>query len=155
MIYINGDLIRFARNGKFDVIVHGCNCFNTMGAGIAAQVRKECPEAYMVDQMTQAGDRSKLGTITYAVIEPKAGRDVQFTCVNLYSQFDYSREHPAVNYNAIRAGLKKVRGLFSDKSIGMPLLGAGLAGGDWSIIEQIIKEELEDHDVDITIVRFK
>ena len=26
-----GDLIELALVGKFDVIVHGCNCFSTMG----------------------------------------------------------------------------------------------------------------------------
>ncbi len=32
---INGDLIDLAKNGNFDVIIHGCNCFRTMGVGIA------------------------------------------------------------------------------------------------------------------------
>lgn len=50
--------------------------------------------------------------------------------------------------------MKKVRNLFSDKKIGLPLIGAGLAGGNWKVIEQIIKEELEDHEVDVTIVRY-
>ena len=33
--YIKGDLIKLAQKGKFDIIAHGCNCFCTMGAGIA------------------------------------------------------------------------------------------------------------------------
>lgn len=33
MKYIIGDLLKLADDGQFDVIVHGCNCFNTMGAG--------------------------------------------------------------------------------------------------------------------------
>lgn len=28
---INDDLIDLAKNGNFDVIIHGCNCFCTMG----------------------------------------------------------------------------------------------------------------------------
>ena len=36
--YVDGDLIKLALSGKFDVIVHGCNCFCTMGAGIAPQM---------------------------------------------------------------------------------------------------------------------
>ena len=30
---IEGDLIGLAKAGHFDVIVHGCNCHNTMGRG--------------------------------------------------------------------------------------------------------------------------
>lgn len=35
---VNGDLIKLAKRGEFDVIGHGCNCFCTMGAGIAPQM---------------------------------------------------------------------------------------------------------------------
>jgi O-acetyl-ADP-ribose deacetylase (regulator of RNase III) len=28
---IAGDLIKMAKNNEFDVIVHGCNCFTSMG----------------------------------------------------------------------------------------------------------------------------
>ena len=37
---INGDLIKLALEGKFDVIAQGCNCFCTMSAGIAPQMTK-------------------------------------------------------------------------------------------------------------------
>ena len=36
--YVDGDLIKLAKQGRFDVIVHGCNCFCQMGAGIAPQM---------------------------------------------------------------------------------------------------------------------
>jgi O-acetyl-ADP-ribose deacetylase (regulator of RNase III) len=155
MKYLDGDLIRFARAGKFQVIVHGCNCFNTMGGGIARQVRMECPEAWQKDQQTIQGDKNKLGTITYALIEPKDARNSEFYCVNGYTQYDFGSDKVNVDYNAVRSVMKKVCSLFPDKKIGLPLIGAGLAGGDWNIIEQIIKEELEDKDVDITIVIFR
>lgn len=35
--YIDGDLIRDSDN--YDVILHGANCQNTMGKGIALQVK--------------------------------------------------------------------------------------------------------------------
>ncbi len=25
--YVDGDLVKMAKEGKFDVIAHGCNCF--------------------------------------------------------------------------------------------------------------------------------
>ena len=36
--YVDGDLISLALYGHFDVIAHGCNCFCTMGAGIAPKM---------------------------------------------------------------------------------------------------------------------
>lgn len=35
---IEGDLIQMALNGDFDIIAHGCNCFNTMRSGIAKTI---------------------------------------------------------------------------------------------------------------------
>ena len=31
--HATGDLLALAEAGEFDVILHGCNCFNTMGGG--------------------------------------------------------------------------------------------------------------------------
>jgi O-acetyl-ADP-ribose deacetylase (regulator of RNase III) len=39
------------------------------------------------------------------------------------------------------------------KRIGLPKIGAGLAGGDWSTIEAIIQEELAGENV--AIVEYK
>ena len=49
MKYIIGDLIKMAESGQFDVIVHGCNCFCTMGGGIAAAIANNFPHAYEED----------------------------------------------------------------------------------------------------------
>ena len=69
MKIIKGDLLKLALEGKFDVITHGCNCFNTMGAGIARQIAIEFPEAAIADNYTKRGDKSKLGTIGVVDIE--------------------------------------------------------------------------------------
>jgi len=58
---ISGDLIQLAKNGQFDLIAHGCNCFCTMGAGIAKAVKEVFPAAFEADEATQRGDRAKLG----------------------------------------------------------------------------------------------
>ena len=43
-------------------------------------------------------------------------------------------------------------GLFADKVIGYPLIGAGLAKGDWQVISKIIDTELAG--TDHTLVKF-
>ena len=135
--YIDGDLVR--DSDQFDVIVQCANCFCTMGAGIAPQIKNKFPEAYEADCATTSGDKSKLGTISYTTSAKKP------IVVNLYSQFGFNgRLHDAIDldYDALRSGLKMVKEKFSGKFIGMPKIGAGLAGGDWAIIEKIIEEEL-------------
>lgn len=143
MKIIKGDLIDLALNKKFDVIVHGCNCFCNMGAGIARGIKKEFPEAYYVDCQTKKGDLGKLGTYSSINIE-KNGHKI--TIVNAYTQYTYG-SGLQVKYKELRNVFKLIKQDFSGKRIGYPKIGAGLAGGDWNIISKIIDEELvnEDH----------
>jgi O-acetyl-ADP-ribose deacetylase (regulator of RNase III) len=144
MNVIKGDLIKLALQGKFDVIVHGCNCFNTMGAGIARQVAIELPEATIADNYTRRGDKNKLGNIGIVKIERG---DVKFEVVNAYTQYGCNVNTINVDYEAIRNCLKLIKEKFSGKRIGYPLIGCGLAGGKWEIVSKILDEELagENH----------
>ena len=82
MNIVTGDLIKLALEGNFDVIIHGCNCFGTMGAGIAKTIKAEFPEAYKADLATEKGDKSKLGTYSTAKVT-KNGHVI--TVVNAYT----------------------------------------------------------------------
>jgi O-acetyl-ADP-ribose deacetylase (regulator of RNase III) len=143
MNMIEGDLISLALEGRFDVIVHGCNCFCTMGAGIARAIQEEFPEAYAADMVTIKGDRGKLGDFSFATVK-RAGHEI--TIVNGYTQFQYYGQSVLVDYQAIRQLFQKIRHQFSGKKIGYPKIGAGLAGGDWARIAEIIDRELADED---------
>ena len=61
MKIVAGDLLQLALDDHFDVIIHGCNCFCTMGAGIAASIRLEFPEALSADADTKKGIRINSG----------------------------------------------------------------------------------------------
>ncbi len=149
MKIIKGDLIKLALEGKFDVIVHGCNCYCTMGAGIAMAIKSEFPEAYEADCKTEKGSKDKLGTYSHATIEKNENK---ITVINAYTQHDYKGQGIKTDYEAIRSVFKKLKSNYSEKRIGYPKIGAGLAGGDWKQISKIIDEELinEDH----TLVEF-
>ncbi len=140
---VKGDLIRLAIQGDFDLIVHGCNCFCTMGAGIAKTIKLEFPEAYKADLETTKGDKSKLGKISWAKSKTRNG---ELIVVNGYTQFNWRGSGRKADYNAIREVFRKVKKEFIGLRIGYPAIGAGLAGGDWQIISDIIKEELKDED---------
>ncbi len=51
-------------DGGAQGIIHQANCQNTMGSGIAREIRARYPEAYEVDCKTIAGDYKKLGTFS-------------------------------------------------------------------------------------------
>ena len=149
MKIIQGNLITLAKQNYFDVIVHGCNCFCTMGAGIAKAIKQEFPEAYEADCQTPKGDKNKLGTISYAKIE----RDgIDLIVINGYTQFNYSGNGILVDYDAVASVFNLIKQQFSGQKIGYPQIGAGLAKGDWQIISSIIDRELEQEDS--TLVEF-
>jgi O-acetyl-ADP-ribose deacetylase (regulator of RNase III) len=140
---IEGDLLRLAQAGEFDVIVHGCNCQCAMGAGIAKFIKASFPEAYEADRATPKGERSKMGSISTATV---VRGDTTFVVVNGYTQFHYRGHGLKVDYDAIRAVFGHVQVGFSGKRIGYPKIGAGLGGGDWDRIATIIDEELDGED---------
>lgn len=152
---IQGDLIQLAVQGKFNIIVHGCNCFNTMGSGIAKQVKNVFPTAYEVDQLTIKGGRSKLGTYTYSKHKIKA-LETDLTIINAYTQFNYlPRNVVNADYDAIENIFKDLYEEFADEGnhIAYPKIGAGLAGGNWNTISSIIDKQLKD--MEHTYVEYK
>jgi O-acetyl-ADP-ribose deacetylase (regulator of RNase III) len=163
---IEGNLITLALEGNFDVIAHGCNCMSTMDAGLAPQMAK----AFSCDKFPMelhGKDINKLGTIDaqnrgiqirYPGMLTTLPITKALTVVNAYTQYSYGRNHKdgvssPVDYEAIKLCMRKMNLVFKGKHIGLPLIGAGLARGDWARIQNIIKEELVDCKV--TIVHFK
>jgi O-acetyl-ADP-ribose deacetylase (regulator of RNase III) len=154
---IDGDLIVLAKEGKFDVISHGCNCLCTMRSGIAPQMDKAfgC-NSYEMEKPQHAGDINKLGTIDWETRYSTNGRP--FEVVNSYTQFYHGKHHTdgvthPLDYNALILCMKKINYMFKGQHIGLPRIGAGLAGGDWNKIREIIQYELKDCDV--TVVNYK
>lgn len=163
---IDGDLIESFKDGKFDVIAHGCNCYTTMGAGIALTIGNEFPEAKRADEkLPIANGPKRLGKLSYAKIDIE-GKDTKSLLFNLYSQH---MPGPDFKLKALISSLrwmtkvieqeyqyKNSKGVSVFKpnkiKIGLPLIGCGIAGGDWEEVREYIKEELSEFDV--TIVHF-
>lgn len=147
---ISGDLIQLAKNGQFDHIAHGCNCFCTMGARIAKAVKEIFPAAVEADQATQQGDRAKLGTCSFAEIALETS---SLIVVYAYTQFAWRGRGPKVDYAAVRSCMGWIKKRHPERRIGLPKIGAGLAGGDWPTISTILEEELAGED--LTLVEYR
>jgi len=152
---VKGDLIVEMMKMKYDAIVHGCNCFCTMGKGIAKTIKLKFPEAYIEDCKTKIGDKSKLGTYTKADISKKLNKPDTYI-INAYTQYDFKKTYDGsninVDYDAIKSVFSSLNKDLAGKKIGIPKIGAGLAGGDWDKIAKIINSVTPD--IDIELVEF-
>jgi len=157
MKYVDGDLIELAKQDKFDLIAHGCNCFNTMGAGIAKRIKEEFEDAYNADKRTISGDINKLGNYSESFVS-NHNTWGKLKVINCYTQYHYGKNHidgseKPIDYEALTLCMRKINHNYKGKKIGLPKIGAGLAGGDWNVIAKIIERELKD--LDVTVVCFK
>lgn len=140
--YITGDLIQMAKDGEFDVIIHGANIFNTMGSGIAAQIRTELPDLWLIDQHTAAGDIRKLGQWTTVQLPHPGNSFEQVLGINLYTQATIGNPGNNVDYDAYARGMYGIKMMLESwglghARIGIPKIGAGLGGADWALIERL------------------
>lgn len=159
--YKVGNLITAAKTGEVNVIAHGCNCLNTMKSGIAPKVAEAFPEAWRADQATRRGDPKKLGTLSEAFVGDN------LLVFNLYSQYTFTGRKEGkmdLDYDALASSLEmmaaslhakcRTRDMAThDLKIGLPKIGAGLAGGDWNIIYRMIEGRLRDFDVTIYVLK--
>lgn len=158
---IDGNLIEEALEGNFDVVVHGCNCFCTMGAGIAPIMAENfgC-DKYRLENPKYKGSILKLGQIDFegrmllegVIYDVLLGQTANLYIVNAYTQYNYGmRQGPPLDYAALALCFTKINHLFKGKRIGLPQIGCGLAGGDWKTVSDLIKSNLTDCDVTVVI----
>ncbi|MEZ0387019.1 MAG: phosphatase, partial [Verrucomicrobium sp.] len=72
---------------------------------------------------------------------------------NAYTQFDFRGPKMRVDYDAVRNCMEWVAKTYEGSRIGLPKIGAGLAGGDWSTLRAIVEETFDQCEV--TIVNFQ
>lgn len=157
---VTGDLVDMANKGLFDVILHGANCFHTMGAGIAKTIKEVFPVAYAADLNTPRGLVDKVGefSVGECILREEIDEcdwEKVLRIVNLYTQFE-----PGANaeYAAIKMSLcnffahELMRPDAGRLSYGFPLIGCGIGG----LAEEYVIPMIEAFSVefDITIVKF-
>lgn len=148
------DLInKSSENKTLNVLVSQCNCQNVMGKGIAKVISTAYPEVARADNATQAGDRAKLGTYTYARVKDNV------VIANAYGQYNYGWLNPLdstgrqTDYIALQKALTAIRDDFANEST-QPVafylpraIGSGLAKGNYNTIRNILEEVFKDHEL--------
>ncbi len=125
MKVIQGDLVKMALNGEFDVIIQGCNCECAMNGGIAKKIKNAFPAASKADAGTESCDASKLGSFSYAKVKLRSQKRLIIVS-GYYTQLLAGGQ---VNYVALRKVMKQAKQNFYGTRIGYPMTGSGLAGG--------------------------
>lgn len=156
-----GNLLDLAEQGMFDVVVHGCNCFNTMGGGIAREIRERYPEVAEVDSKTVRGDYQKLGTWSegYAWYNKHKGDNADnFIIINAYTQYNMSTGEDVFEYTAFELILQKLTFQYGKHRFGFPLIGQGLAKGDTVRIMTMLEyfaKKVSAQGGSVTLVSYK
>ncbi|MCX9024660.1 MAG: macro domain-containing protein [Candidatus Methanoperedens sp.] len=140
--YVKGDLF----SSRCDVLAHGCNCRGGYGSGVAYAMAKKYPKARESYLEKFEEDGWKLGEVQFVVTHDGV---VIANCATQASYLPRGICH--ANYPAIRVCMTKVKEFakVNNKTIAIPKIGAGLAGGDWNIIEGILNEVFDDYDVTV------
>lgn len=167
---IEGDLIALAKQGEFDVIAHGCNCFCRQKKGLAPQmVEAFQTDNFPMESYMREGDIDKLGRIDYRTVWIDKtvvnwnGVGNPLIIVNAYTQYkikkfnnfpyEYTTTENPFDYEAFTLCMRKINHVFEGKHIGLPQIGSHLAGGSWNLIKPIIQKELKDCDVTVVIYK--
>lgn len=142
IVYKDGNLFQAPEK----VLAHGCNCRGAFGAGVAGLMARFHPKArsaYLYHHKTKGW---KLGQVQYVSSNNKI-------IANCATQDRYGNgPKEKVVYADYKAIERSMMDLYSyckknNYSIAIPLIGAGLANGDWKIIESIINKTFYDYEI--------
>lgn len=150
-----GTMIEFSRADmfadKYDILINTVNCVGAMGKGVALVFRDRYPDMYASYQK-----KCQQGIIQPGkLMEWKTVQDGNPTTPKTIINFPTKRHYrDNSRYEDIEAGLNTLREYLlplGPVTVGIPPLGCGNGGLDWSLVSQMIFEKLADLDANITV----
>lgn len=155
LLYKTGDVTLAPAN----VILHGANCFNIMGAGVARYIKKRFPEAFQADRQAHLevlSNRELLGDCSLATL-----KDGTFFVANLYTQYKLGAnfEHKAL-VSALDSCVVKLNKLDTFKRIenpifAMPYIGCGIGGATWNTVRPIIEDFVNKYNYEVHVYSYE
>lgn len=131
-----GNLLTSVHEGH---MVHGANAQGVMGSGYAKSLKEMYPLAYQDYRDIYEDDGLELGT-AYPYMP-----STKLVIWNAITQEYYGQPGRNCSYDAIETCFADINAAVLSldevvKEIHIPLLGAGLGGGNWEIIREIIEQ---------------
>lgn len=152
--YIKGDATEpIVIGDKYSVICHCCNALGAWGKGFVVPLGKKYPiakEKYLkFIKMTK--EENRLGSVSFAKVTDN------IIVANIIGQYNiYSKDGQIpLDYEALEKGFRNVIEMFQTNNIPltihMPKIGCGLAGGDWNVVEKIIKNTFINENIEVYV----
>jgi O-acetyl-ADP-ribose deacetylase (regulator of RNase III) len=125
------------------LLAHGVNCKGAFGSGVALgmlQKHVKARESYFDKHYNGCW---KLGEVQFVA----SGNKIIANCATQKNFLPRGKCH--ADYNAIKICMRKVKDYarLRNLTVAIPKIGAGLAGGDWKLIEDILNDVFVDYDI--------
>lgn len=130
---------------KHGILVHGCNAKGKMGSGFADKLKAAYPGAFRAYRSQFEARGLQLGSVIYYDV-PSIDDDQRLIIANAITQENYGRDKSIVyvDYPSVSACFDniaaKARSL--NLPVHFPLIGCGLANGDWDEVAARIEKAL-------------
>ena len=136
-----GDLLAEVKSG---VILQVVNAQGVMNSGFAKQVRQKWPKVYDVYSDAIEPNQPDRGASWMGSVIPVCVESGIFVANLVAQQFYGSDGKRYLSYDALDIALKKVAELNVKEKLEIhhPMIGCGLAGGNWDVVQQLIKQHL-------------
>lgn len=137
IIYKKGNLLDVTKGH----IIHGCNAQGVQGAGVALAIRNKYPNCYNDYRSIYEDEGLELGQAY-----PYCPNTDLIIWNAITQEYFGNDDHRYASYDAIQTCFESINKVVIEtdlnivKEIHSPLIGAGLAHGNWEIISKIIEE---------------
>jgi len=150
--YVNGDATQLVEGSDPRLLVHVVNdrTANWGGAGFAQAIRSRLPQVQQdfQDWVSNTPGSLQLGRVR--IVHLGEGLAV----ASIVAQKGYGTSaSPRIRYLALEEGLEHVAvaAVQQRASVHMPRIGSGAGGGDWTIIEELVRQTLCERGIKVTV----
>jgi hypothetical protein len=140
-------IVRGKNAGTSVIVPHVCNNINVFGAGFTAGIEKYYP--IVKENFHLLGNKARMGYVQYVEVMRDPTHNHKLIFANMIAQNGVisKNNHRPLNYGSLVICMMSVASYIKnhfDKEnsvqIHAPKFGSGLAGGNWSFIEELIND---------------
>lgn len=140
------DIFEALEEGEITTIIHGMNRKGSFRSGFSRQLADRFPEAVEADAVDlELHGKHQKGGISIGIVGFSDG--IPLRVINLYCIRNNRDENGSLlSLKQLETSLHLVNAVLSDGEdhiVGMPRIGAGIAGGNWDEVANLVDETLD------------